>query len=155
MCVTPIHEITSLFRKGHDNNVNENDEMELSLHTLSGISPTFISNITVNDWQMNIDDESRHKLMIAFSSEGVEIIGKDQQEKLPNFKGCFKPEHMRSSSAMAISGAALSFDMGEYESGGLNALLELLNLPGLGMGDEMMCDQCQVTKQKASKRVSD
>ena len=62
---------------------------------------------------------------------------------------------MRSSSAMAISGAALSFDLGEYESGGLNALLELLNLPGLGMGDEMMCDQCQVTKQKASKRVSD
>lgn len=88
MYVTPIHEITSLFRKGHDNNVNENDEMELSLHTLSGISPTFIGNITVNDWQMNIDDESRHKL-IAFSSEGVEIIGKDQQEKLPNFEGCF------------------------------------------------------------------
>ena len=128
-------------------------------HKLKGflrcISPTFISNITVNDWQMNIDDESRHKLMIAFSSEGVEIIGKDQQEKLPNFEGCFKPEHMRSSSAMAISGVALSFDMGEYESGGLNVLLELLNLPGLGMGDEMMCNQCQVTKQKASKRVSD
>ena len=56
---------------------------------------------------------------------------------------------------MAISGAPLSFDMGEYESGGLNVLLELLNLPGLGMGDEMMCNQCQVTKQKASKRVSD
>lgn len=56
---------------------------------------------------------------------------------------------------MAISGAALSFYMGEYESGGLNVLLELLNLPGLGMGDEMMCNQCQVTKQKASKRVSD
>lgn len=56
---------------------------------------------------------------------------------------------------MAIFGAALSFNLGEYESGGLNALLELLNLPGLGMGDEMMCDQCQVTKQKASKRVSD
>ena len=88
MCVTPIHEITSLFRKGHGNNVNENDEMELSLHTLSGISPTFISNITVNDWQMNIDDESRQKL-IAFSSEGVEIIGKYQQEKLPNSEGCF------------------------------------------------------------------
>lgn len=68
MCVTPIHEITSLFRKGHGNNVNENDEMELS--------------------QMNIDDESRHKL-IAFSSEGVEIIGKYQQEKLPNSEGCF------------------------------------------------------------------
>lgn len=29
---------------------------------------------------------------------------------------------------MAISGAALSFDLGEYESGGLNALLELLTL---------------------------
>lgn len=152
MCVTPIHEITSLFRKGHGNNVNENDEMELSLHTLSGISPTFISNITVNDWQMNIDDESRHKL-IAFSSEGVEIIGKYQKRNYQTLKAALLC--MRSSSAMAISGAALSFDMGEYESGGLNALLELLNLPGLGMGDEMMCDQCQVTKQKASKRVSD
>lgn len=152
MCVTPIHDINSFFwRKYHDNNENENDETEVSLQTLSGISPTFISNITVNDWQINIHEESSYQL-IAFSSEGVELIGKDQRERPAKFDGCFNPEHMRLSSAMAISGAALSFDMGEYESGLLNPLLELFNLLGLGMGDEMICNQCQVTKQKASKR---
>lgn len=41
---------------------------------------------------------------------------------------------------MVIFGVVLSFDMGEYESGGLNVLLEFLNLLGFGMGDEMMCD---------------
>ena len=49
---------------------------------------------------------------------------------------------MRLSSAMAISGAAVSYDMGSYESG-LNMVLDLLSLLGIGMGDEMVSDQCK------------
>ena len=151
-CAEPVHKISSLFRgKGYNDDEND-DESELTLQKLQQVSPTFISNITVNDWQIDREDKSRHQLM-SFSSEGVELIGKGKGTSLPHFRGCFEPGHMRLSASMAISGAAVSFDMGSYESGGLDMVLDLLNLLGIGMGDEMVCDQCKVTEQKASRKV--
>lgn len=115
-------------------------DRELTLHDLEDTSPTFISNITVNDWQFDSEAKSSHQLM-AFSSEGVKVIGVDVKDP-PDFKERFKPQYMRLSAAMAISGAAVSFDMGSYETG-FDMVLDLLNLLGIGMGDEMVSDPCQ------------
>ena len=124
-----------------------NTDEELTLDDLNEVSPIFISNITVNDWQISSDAKSSHQL-ISFSSKGVELIGNDW-EKPSKLSECFKPKHMRLSAAMAISGAAVSYDMGRRESG-LNMVLDLLNLLGIGMGDEMISDQCHFEKQSKS-----
>ena len=124
-----------------------NPEDELKLDDLKDVSPIFISNITVNDWQISSDAKSSHQL-ISFSSKGVELIGNDW-EKPSKLSKCFEPKHMRLSTAMAISGAAVSYDMGTYESR-LNMVLDLLNLLGIGMGDEMVSDQCHCQDQKES-----
>ena len=124
-----------------------NPDEELTLDDLKEVSPIFISNITVNDWQISSDAKSSYQL-ISFSSKGVELIGNDW-EKPSNLSECFKPKHMRLSAAMAISGAAVSYDMGRRESG-LNMVLDLLNLLGIGMGDEMVSDQCHFEKQSKS-----
>ena len=131
---------------------NTDDELpdELKLGHLKDVSPTFISNITVNNWQIDSDAKSSHQL-ISFSSKGVELIGNDW-EKPSKLNKCFKPKHMRLSAAMAISGAAVSYDMGSYEDALLlDMVLDLLNLLGLGMGDEMVSDQCHCQEQRNSK----
>ena len=124
-----------------------NTDDELTLDDLKDVSPIFISNITVNDWQISSDAKSSHQL-ISFSSKGVELIGNDW-EKPSGLSECFKPKHMRLSAAMAISGAAVSYDMGRRESR-LNMVLDLLNLLGIGMGDEMVSDQCHFEEQSKS-----
>ena len=59
---------------------------------------------------------------------------------------------MRLSAAMAIYGAAVSYDMGSYESAmRMDMILDLLNLLGLGMGDEKISDQCHGQEQRKSK----
>jgi len=115
------------------------EDEELNLDHLKGVLPIFISNITVNNWQISSRAKSAHQL-IAFSPEEVKLIGREW-EKSPELSKCFKPRHMRLSSAMAISGAAVSYDMGSYETR-LDMVLDLLNLLGIGMGDEMVSDQC-------------
>lgn len=126
-----------------------NSDKELKLDRLANPRsqyPTFISNITVNNWQIveNKDDESHH--LLAFSPEEVKLIGKyvtENGDMIPTdelFNGLFRPKDMRLSSAMAISGAALSFDMGHYENK-LDMVLDLLALLGIGMGDEKVCNQ--------------
>jgi len=119
------------------------DKKEIYLSDLSNIQPKFISNITVNDWQIGSRQGPCHHL-IAFSTEDVRVIGKyvDEEGKSVNPESVqlFKPEHMPLSQAMAISGAALSFDMGSYESS-LDMILDLLSLLGLGMGAELPSDQ--------------
>ncbi|XP_015747360.1 PREDICTED: uncharacterized protein LOC107327124 [Acropora digitifera] len=124
-----------------------NTDDELTLDDLKDVSPIFISSITVNDWQSSSDAKSSHQL-ISFSSKGVELIGSDW-EKPSKLSECFKPKHMRLSAAMAISGAAVSYDMGRRESR-LNMVLDLLNLLGIGMGDEMVSDQCHFEQQSKS-----
>lgn len=127
-----------------------NTDDELTLDDLKEVSPIFISNITVNDWQINSDAKSSHQL-ISFSSKGVELIGNDW-EKPSKLSKCFEPKHMRLSAAMAISGAAVSYDMGSYESAmRMDMILDLLNLLGLGMGDEKISDQCHGQEQRKSK----
>ena len=120
---------------------------ELKLEDLKDVSPTFISNITVNDWQINSVAKTSHQL-ISFSPDGVELIGNDCQ-KPSELSRCFEPKHMRLSTAMAISGAAVSYDMGSYDSR-LDMVLDLLNLLGIGMGDEMVSDQCHCEDQSKS-----
>lgn len=126
-----------------------NNDEELKLDRLANPRiqyPTFISNITVNNWQIveNKDDESHH--LLAFSPEEVKLIGKyvtENGDTIPTdelFNGLFRPKDMRLSSAMAISGAALSFAMGHYENK-LDMVLDLLALLGIGMGDEKVCNQ--------------
>ena len=146
-CVRPAGGIFDLIRRVIKKLLEDANE-ELTLYDLKGVSPTFISNITVNDWQISGDAQSSHHL-ISFSSEGVELTGKDW-EKPSKLSECFKPKHMRLSAAMAISGAAVSYDMGRRESG-LNMVLDLLNLLGIGMGDEMVSDQCHFEEQSKSK----
>lgn len=128
------------------------DTDELTLDDLKETLPIFISNITVNDWQISSDAKSSHQL-IAFSSKGVKLIG-SEWEKATKLSECFTPEYMRLSAAMAISGAAVSYDMGSYESR-LDMVLDLLNLLGIGMGDEMVSDQCncQTKVQSTSGKI--
>ena len=143
-----IYNIIRPNRKGKPLLPVRNPEDELNLDDLKDVSPTFISNITVNDWQISSDAKSSHQL-ISFSSKGVELIGNDW-EKPSELSKCFEPKHMRLSAAMAISGASVSYDMGRRESG-LNMVLDLLNLLGIGMGDEMVSDQCHFEEQSKSK----
>lgn len=137
-CGRPVNIITNAM-KGKGFTLINDTEGELTLQDIESVSPKFISNITVNNWQMDSDANSSHQLM-SFSSEGIKVIGTDVEEP-PDFSERFKPSHMRLSAAMAISGAAVSFDMGSYETG-LDMVLDLLNLLGIGMGDEMASDQC-------------
>jgi len=127
--------------------VRVGDTDELTLDDLKEISPIFISNITVNDWQISCDAKSSHQL-ISFSSQGVKLIG-SEWEKAAKLSECFTPEYMRLSAAMAISGAAVSYGMGIYETS-LDMVLDLLNLLGIGMGDEMVSDQCNCQKKVRS-----
>ena len=140
------------------------DEKELTLDDLKDRVPKFISNITVNDWQIDSRNGPSHHLL-AFSTEDVKVVGKYVDENgesidPPSFcekhdgnhgqsRACrgFTPEHMRLSHAMAISGAAMSFDMGSYESG-LDMVLDLLSLLGLGFGAEMASDQVYHERNK-------
>ena len=134
------------------------EEKELTLADLDGLSPTFISNITVNDWQIESREGSRHHLM-AFSPTEVKVIGKyvDEDGKTvdtPDFRkrNFFHPRHMRLSSAMAISGAAVSFDMGSFENS-LDMVMDLLSLLGIGMGDEKVSDQVTEEGKGVWKKV--
>lgn len=146
-CVIPAEGIYYFIKGKGFLQVRDTDDEELTLEDLKLISPTFISNITVNDWQISSDAKSSHQL-ISFSPDGVELIGSDW-EKPSELSRCFTPQYMRLSAAMAISGAAVSYDMGSYESG-LDMVLDLLNLLGIGMGDEMVSHQCHYHDQKNS-----
>ena len=149
-CVGPAGGIFDLIRRVIKRLLRDNEEdanKELKLDDLKDVSPIFISSITVNDWQISSDAKSSHQL-ISFSSKGVELIGNDW-EKPSKLSKCFEPKHMRLSAAMAISGAAVSYDMGRRESR-LNMVLDLLNLLGIGMGDEMVSDQCHFEQQSKS-----
>lgn len=141
-CIRPNRKL-----KGKPLLPERNTEDELRLGDLKDVSPILISNITVNDWQISSDAKSSHQL-ISFSSKGVELIGNDW-EKPSKLSKCFEPKHMRLSAAMAISGAAVSYDMGAYERA-MDMVLDLLNLLGLGMGDEMVSDQRQGQDQRES-----
>lgn len=143
------------------------DKKEIYLSDLSNIQPKFISNITVNDWQIGSRQGPCHHL-IAFSPKDVKVIGKYVDEEGKSVKPeplsdlnnrdyvqLFKPEHMPLSQAMAISGAALSFDMGSYETS-LDMILDLLSLLGLGMGAELPSDQVTLKEKpfrEACKQV--
>ena len=124
-----------------------NTDDKLRLDDLKDVSPIFMSNITVNDWKMRSDAKSSYHL-ISFSSKGVKLIGNDW-EKPSKLSECFEPKHMRLSAAMAISGAAVSYDMGTYERA-MDMVLDLLNLLGLGMGEEMVSDQSHRENQRKS-----
>lgn len=148
-CGKPVNIINNVYHNKGFTPIQQDDEgdaeqalknRELTLQDLDKLSPKFISNITVNDWQIDGEAEDCHQLM-SFSSEGVKLIGCNVEEP-PDFSERFKPKNMRLSQAMAISGAAVSFDMGSYETG-LDMVLDLLNLLGLGMGDEVASDQCE------------
>ena len=151
-CVRSAEGIYDIIRPNRKREVgppspDQNTDDELTLDDLKGVSPIFISNITVNDWQISSDAKSSHQL-ISFSSKGVELIGNDW-EKPSKLSECFEPKHMRLSAAMAISGASVSYDMGRRESG-LNMVMDLLNLLGIGMGDEMVSDPCHFEQQSKS-----
>ncbi|XP_067053697.1 uncharacterized protein [Acropora muricata] len=124
-----------------------NTDDKLRLEVLKDVSPIFMSNITVNDWKISSDAKSSYHL-ISVSSNGVELIGNDW-EKPSKLSERFQPKHMRLSAAMAISGAAVSYDMGRYERA-MDMVLDLLNLLGLGMGEEMVSDQSHREGQRKS-----
>ena len=79
---------------------------ELTLQDLENISPVFISNITVNDWQIAGGDDHDYQLM-TFSSEGVKVIGSDMKNGgalARHFVGCFHPHLIKLSAATLVSG---------------------------------------------------
>ncbi|KAL9952341.1 hypothetical protein ACROYT_G039584 [Oculina patagonica] len=148
-CVGPIEGISKYIKGYEFRRVCETDD-ELTLQDLDGLSPTFISNITVNDWQTSSEAKSSHHLM-SFSSEGVKLIGSDVEKESSDLTARFHPHHIKLSAAMAISGAAVSYDMGGYQSR-LDMVLELFALLGIRMGDEMVCDQCPAAKTSWTKK---
>lgn len=78
--------------------------------------------------------------MILFLFKGVEFIGNDW-EKLFKLSKCFKLKYMRLFVVMVIFGVVVSYDMGSYEDIlFMDMVLDLLNLLGFGMGDEMVSD---------------
>lgn len=116
------------------------EQTSLSLADFKNQSPTFISNITVNDWNITGNGSGDNHHLIAFSPYDVKVIGKYVDEdgeplEVPNFKDLFSPNHMTLSSAAAISGAVVSFDLGKYKSK-FDMFVGLLYLLGIGMGNE-------------------
>ena len=129
---------------------------ELTLQDLEDISPIFISNITVNDWQIADGDDHSYQLM-TFSSEEVKVIGSgvENVETLArHFAGRFHPKHMKLSVAMAVSGAAVSFDKEGHQSRP-DVVLDLFALMGIQMGEEIVCDEFPETKISWKEKVCD
>ena len=146
-CERPIDEE---FRK-----VGDADD-ELTLQDLEDISPVFISNITVNDWQIAGADDHGYQLM-TFSSEGVKVIGsgvKNGEVLARYFAGRFHPHLMKLSVAMAVSGAAVSFEKEGYQSRP-DTILDLFALMGIQMGEEILCDECPEAKIGWKEKVCD
>lgn len=130
-------------------------EDELTLQDLEGLSPTFISNITVNGWQIGSGAGSRHQLM-SFSPEGAKLIGKDVENRGAaafEFKACPDSHLMKLSAAMTTSGAAVSFDMGEDYQNGLQMVSDLFSLVGIHLGDELACSQYPDEELSCSEKV--
>ena len=127
---------------------------ELTLQHIEDISPIFISNITVNDWQIAGGDEHSYQLM-TFSSEGVKVIGSgvENGESLAHhLAGHFHPHLMKLSVAMTVSGAAVSFDKEGYQSR-LDMVLDLFALMGIQMGEEIVCDVRPAAKISWKEKV--
>lgn len=158
-CRTVTKGVTGLFRGKHQRiPTAEDKDKELTFEDLESLPTKFISNITVNDWQIEGRAGNSHHLL-AFSPSEVKVVGKYVDENGETvkpqdfqFNEHFLPKHMRLSSAMAISGAAVSFDMGSFENK-LYMVMELLSLLGIGMGDEKACDQCAEDKKKWWQQV--
>ena len=137
--------------------IHTHDDSELTLECLQDQSPKFISNITVNNWHIGSRAGKSHHLTV-FSPDEVKVIGKYVDEKgepveaLSLKDSGFHPRHMRLSSAVAISGAAVSFAMGKFETV-FDSILELLALLGIGMGDEMVCNQVKEDKKGIWSKV--
>lgn len=132
------------------------DAKELTLQDLEEISPVFISNITVNNWQISGGDDNGYQLM-TFSSEGVKVIGSDRKiggVLARHFGSRFHPHLMKLSVAMAVSGAAVSFDKEGYQSR-LDMVLDLFALMGIQMGEEIVCDECPEAKIGWKEKVCD
>ena len=133
-----------------------NVDDELTLQDLEDISPVFISNITVNDWQIAGGDEHGYQLM-TFSSEGVKVTGSGVENGgtlARHFAGRFHPHLMKLSVAMAVSGAAVSFDKEGCQSR-LDTVLDLFALMGIQMGEEIVCDECPEAKISWKEKVCD
>ena len=129
---------------------------ELTLQDLEDMSPVFISNITVNDWQIAGGHDNGYQLM-TFSSEGVKVIGSDMKiggVLARHFVGRFHPHLMKLSVAMAVSGAAVSFDKEGYQSR-LDVVLDLFALMGIQMGEEIVCDECREAEIGWKQKVCD
>ena len=132
------------------------DAKELTLQDLEEISPVFISNITVNNWQIAGGNDNGYQLM-TFSSEGVKVIGSHVKiggVLARHFVSRFHPHLMKLSVAMAVSGAAVSFDKEGYQSR-LDMVLDLFALMGIQMGEEIVCDECPEAKIGRKEKVCD
>lgn len=130
-------------------------EDELSLQDLEGLSPTFISNITVNDWQIGNGAGSRHQLM-AFSTDGAKLIGNDTENTgiaAHTFAACPHSRLMKLSVAMTLSGAAVSFDMGDDFQNGLDMVSDLFTLIGISLGDELVYGEHSEEELSCSEKV--
>ena len=76
---------------------------------------------------------------MTFSSEGVKVIGSDRKIEgvlARHSVGRFHPHLMKLSVAMAVSGAAVSFDKEGYQSR-VDMVLDLFALMGIQMGEEV------------------
>ena len=154
-CGRPIGDVWKCVKAKEFRRVRDADD-EVTLQDLEGISPIFISNITVNDWQIGGGEDYGYQLM-SFSSEGAKVIGsgvENGETLASHFAGRFHPHLMKLSVAMAISGAAVSFDKEGHQSR-LDMVLDLFALMGIQMGEEIVCDECPEAAISWKERVCD
>ena len=114
-----------------------NDQMgPLCLADLEDIKPQYISNIVVNEWRREAQDQLAYDLMTMSPTE-IERI--DCPPQCEEFSGKLKPMDIKLSDAMATSAAAVSPYMGAYEQS-TEPFKHLQTILGLGMGESMVSD---------------
>ncbi|XP_048585480.1 uncharacterized protein LOC116617811 [Nematostella vectensis] len=123
---------------------------QLFMDDIKDLHPKYISNITVNQWRVNDDDPNQPDYqLLAFSPTGVELVSAELNNEEPSvnlFKNYLQPDRVRLADAMALSAAALGTSMGSYNAQ-MDSVLDLFNVLGVGIGDDVVCDSCDPNKE--------
>ncbi|XP_028408585.1 uncharacterized protein LOC114531134 [Dendronephthya gigantea] len=138
----------------------ENDQRAVTLGDLEGIKPEYLSNMVINGWRRKYD---KRYCLLTMSSKGISVIDQQPQfsqsqtsvtnqppqclrdlEKFrenclnsENFKGKLKPRHVKLSSAMAMSAAAVSPSLGKHEEAE-HRFTHILTLLGMEMAAHLI-----------------
>ena len=131
--------------------LSDNEFGPLNLRDLEGIKPQYISNIVVNEWRLNDEEnEAKYELLIMSPTE-IERL--DRREGQEQFENKLDPGDVDLSAAMATSAAAVARSMGSYDQSEVG-YKQLQTVLGLGMGSSMVSDNQALKRESCFLRVS-